>query len=70
VVPDRSILKDTDLDQTVGEYAFDPTVSERVVRRRNRREIAQTFAFDAVGKLTTVRVPLNTSVTAASRAGW
>jgi YD repeat-containing protein len=57
VLPDCSILKDTDLDQTVGEYAFDPTVSERVVRRRNRREIAQTFAFDAVGKLTTVRVP-------------
>lgn len=38
----------------------------RVVRRRNRREVAQTFAFDAVGKLVTVRVPLTASDTAVT----
>jgi RHS repeat-associated protein len=66
VLGDGRILLHTDPDGSVVQFGFDGTISERITARTNRRGVVQSFGFDALGKLVTVRVPLTASDTAVT----
>lgn len=67
VLGDGRILEHTDPDGTVVQFGFgSAAVPEQITSRTNRRGVAQSFAFDAVGKLVAVRVPLNAGDTAVT----
>ena len=49
------------------QFAYDNgSVAEQITSQTNRRGVVQSFVFDAVGKLDTVRAPLNASDTAVT----
>jgi len=67
VAGDGRVLSFRDPDNTFVQFGYgNAAVPEQITTRTNRRGVAQSFAFDAVGKLTTVRVPLNAADTAVT----
>jgi RHS repeat-associated protein len=67
VLADGRIQQHTDPDGTVVTFGYDNgAVPEQITSRTNRRGVTQSFAFDAVGKLVTVRVPFSASDTAVT----
>jgi RHS repeat-associated protein len=67
VLGDGRVDQHTDPDGSTVEFGFaNGSVPEQITSRTNRRGVVQSFAFDATGKLVTVRVPLNASDTAVT----
>jgi RHS repeat-associated protein len=67
IMSDGRVISFRDPDSTFVQFDYGNTsIPEQITTRTNKRGVHQWFEFDAVGKLTTVRVPLNASDTAVT----